>query len=132
MKKILVAIAILITGVVFIKSFYLINGGFDIKIENQTKLDVIGLYLTYDNIKSDINIPSIAAHKAYKLNVNPTEDVGESSMILHYKDNNGNLHTETVIGYFEGGYSGKILITIKSVDEVGKLNIKIKDDISLY
>lgn len=88
--------------------------------------------MTYNNIKSDIKITSIASHNDYKLNVNPTEDVGESSMILQYKDNKGKLHKEIVIGYFEGGYSGKILITIKSVDKDGKLNLKIKEDISLY
>ncbi|MET3195653.1 hypothetical protein [Bacillus sp. OAE603] len=132
MKKNLVIVAILITGIVGVKGYDLINGGFDIKIKNQSNIDITGLYLTYDNIKSDIKIPSIASHKDYNLDVNPTKDVGESSMVLQYKDNKGELHTKTVIGYFEGGYSGKILITIKSVDEDGKLNLKIKEDISLY
>ena len=88
--------------------------------------------MTYDNIKSDLKIPKITSHNDYKLNVNPSKDVGESSMRLQYKDNKGKLHTETVIGYFEGGYSGNIVITIKSVDDDGKLNFKIREDISLY
>ncbi|MFF3021765.1 hypothetical protein ACFVRR_03765 [Gottfriedia sp. NPDC057948] len=132
MKKILVVIAILIMGIVGIKGYFLFRSGFDIKIKNQTNINVTGIYLTYDHFKTDIRIPKIASHKDYKLNINPSKDVGESTMELQYKDNKGNLHTESVIGYFEGGYSGNILITIKSVDEDGKLKIKIKEDISLY
>ncbi|MGG0174672.1 hypothetical protein [Gottfriedia acidiceleris] len=132
MKKILVVIAILITGIVGIIGYFLFQSGFDIKIKNQTNRDVTGIYLTYDHFKTDIKIPTIASHKDYKLNINPSKDVGESTMELQYKDNKGKLHTESVIGYFEGGYSGNILITIKSVDEDGKLKFKIKEDISLY
>ncbi|MEH7452639.1 hypothetical protein [Gottfriedia acidiceleris] len=132
MKKILVIIAILITGIVGIKVYFLFHSGFDIKIKNQTNINVTGIYLTYDHFKNDIKIPTIASHKDYKLNINPSKDVGESTMELQYKDNKGKLHTESVIGYFEGGYSGNILITIKSVDDDGKLKIKIKEDISLY
>ncbi|MEH7400029.1 hypothetical protein V7148_03470 [Gottfriedia acidiceleris] len=132
MKKILVIIAILITGFVGIKGYFLFQSGFDIKIKNQTNKNVTGIYLTYDHFKTDIKIPTIASHKDYKLNIKPSKDVGESTMELQYKDNKGKLHTESVIGYFEGDYSGNILITIKSVYEDGKLKIKIKEDISLY
>jgi len=132
MKKILVVITIMIIGLVGIKGYDLIHVGFEIKIINQTNKELSGLYLTYDNIKSDIKIPLIDLNKDYKLNVNPSEDIGESSMKLHYKDNKGKLHTETVIGYFEGGYSGDILIKIKSIDADGKLKFNIKEDISLY
>ncbi|MET3194110.1 hypothetical protein [Bacillus sp. OAE603] len=132
MKKILVVITIMIIGLVGIKGYDLIHGGFEIKIKNQTNKELSGLYLTYDNIKSDIKIPLIDLNKDYKLNVNPSKDIGESSMKLHYKDNKGKLHKETVIGYFEGGYSGDILIKIKSIDADGKLKFNIKEDISLY
>jgi len=131
MKKILVVIAILIMGLVGIKGYFLFHSGFDIKIKNQTNRNVTGIYLTYDDLKSDIKIPKIASHNDYKLNVNPT-DVGESSIELQYKDYKGKLHKETVIGYFEDGYSGDVLIAIKSVDDDGKLKFKIKEDISLY
>ncbi len=131
MKKILVVLAILITGIVGIIGYFLFQSGFDIKIKNQTNRDVTGINLTYDNFKTDIKIPTIASHKDYKLNINPSKDVGESAMEIQYKDNKGKLHTETVIGYFEGGYSGNIFITIKSIDEDGKLKFRIKEDISL-
>ncbi|KQL39314.1 hypothetical protein AN960_10145 [Bacillus sp. FJAT-25509] len=132
MKKTLIVIAILITGIVGIKGYFLFHSGFDIKIKNQTNRNITGIYLTYNNLKSDIKIPKIASNKDYKLNINPSKNVGESSMNLHYKDNKGKLHTKSVIGYFEGGYSGNLLITIKSVDEEGILKFKIKEDISFY
>ncbi|MFB5284478.1 hypothetical protein [Peribacillus sp. Hz7] len=133
MKKILVVTTVMIIGVV---SYILAQDGFDIKVKNQTNKEISGLYLTYDNIKSGIKIPLIASGKDYKFNVNPIEDSAkdfdEGAMKLQYKDNEGNLHTEYVIGYFEKGYSGDAVITIKSIDVNGKLDIEIKDNTSLY
>ncbi|AIK39054.1 hypothetical protein [Bacillus pseudomycoides] len=53
-------------------------------------------------------------------------------MKLQCKNTKGNLYTEYVIGYFERGYSGNAVITIKFVDANGKLDIEIKDTTSLY
>ncbi|CAH0296340.1 hypothetical protein SRABI96_04439 [Peribacillus sp. Bi96] len=57
--------------------------------------------MSYHHINSDSNIPSILTDKEYKLNVTPTEGFTESSKILHYKDRERMLHTESIIGYFE-------------------------------
>ncbi|ENQ3077966.1 hypothetical protein [Bacillus multifaciens] len=136
MKKFLVAITVMVIGIVGLVGYVLVQDGFDIKVKNQTNKEVSGLYLTYDNIKSDIKIPLIASGEIYKLNVNPTEnsnkDFDEGAMKLQYKDNEGILHTEYVIGYFEKGYSGNAVITIKSIDDNGKLDIEIKENTSLY
>jgi hypothetical protein len=37
------------------------HAGFDVTINNETEVDVEGLYLTYDNIQSDIQIPPVGA-----------------------------------------------------------------------
>ncbi|MEH7464356.1 hypothetical protein V7166_20505 [Bacillus thuringiensis] len=136
MKKFLVVITVMVIGIVGLVGYVLAQDGFDIKVKNQTNKEVSGLYLTYDNIKSDIKIPLIASGEIYKLNVNPTEnsdkDFDEGAMKLQYKDNKGILHTEYVIGYFEKGYSGNAVITIKSIDDNGKLDIEIKENTSLY
>lgn len=126
----------MVIGIVGLVGYVLVQDGFDIKVKNQTNKEVSGLYLTYDNIKSDIKIPLIASGEIYKLNVNPTEnsnkDFDEGAMKLQYKDNEGISHTEYVIGYFEKGYSGNAVITIKSIDDNGKLDIEIKENTSLY
>lgn len=136
MKKFLVVITVMVIGIVGLVGYVLVQDGFDIKVKNQTDKEVSGLHLTYDNIKSDIKIPLIASGEIYKLNVNPTEnsnkDFDEGAMKLQYKDNEGILHTEYVIGYFEKGYSGNAVITIKSIDDNGKLDIEIKENTSLY
>ena len=111
MKKIIVSIIVVIIGALGFATLKLAQDGFDIRVENETNKEVSGLYLTYDNIKSDIKIPSIARGEKYTLNVNPNEDsnddFSEAALKVEYKDNKGNLHTEYVIGYFEKGYSRK-------------------------
>lgn len=136
MKKIIVSIIVVIIGSVGFATFRLVQDEFDIRVANETNKEVSGLYLTYDNIKSDIKIPSIVSGEKYVLNVNQNEvsnnDFSEDALKLEYKDNKGNLHTEYLIGYFEKGYTGKAVINIKSVDENGKLDVEIKNHTSLY
>lgn len=136
MKKIIVSIIVLIIGALGFVTIRLAQEGFDIRVENETNKEVSGLYLTYDNIKSDINIPSIASGEKYTLNVNQNEDsnndFSEAALKLEYKDNKGNLHTEYLIGYFEKGYTGKAVVNIKSIDENGKLEVEIKNHTSVY
>jgi hypothetical protein len=136
MKKIIVSIIVLIIGALGFASYKLGQDGFDIRVENKTNKEVSGLYLTYENIKSNIKIPSLASGDKYTINVNQNEesndDFSEAALKLEYKDNKGDLHTEYVIGYFEKGYSGKAVINIKSVDESGKLEAEIKTNTSLY
>lgn len=55
-------------------SYFFAQDGFDIKVENKTNKEIYGLYLTYENIKSDIKIPSIASGEKYGFNVTPSED----------------------------------------------------------
>lgn len=111
MKKIiLVSVIVVIIGALGFATLKLAQDGFDISVENETNKKVSGLYLTYDNIKLDIKIPSIAPSEKYTLNVNPNENFDEASLKLEYKDTKGNLQTEYVIGYFEKGYSGKAVI----------------------
>lgn len=123
----------MIMGALGFATYKLAKEGFDITVENETNKEVTGLYLTYDNIKKVIKIPSIVSGEKYTLNVNPSEDnnFSEAALKLEYIDNRGNLHTEYVIGYFEKGYSGQAVIKIKSIDEKGKLKLEVKDDTSL-
>ncbi|KRE39727.1 hypothetical protein [Paenibacillus sp. Soil522] len=129
MKKIMVVILVL--GIIGIGSYFLFSGdeGFDITVKNQTNIEISGLYLTYHKISTDIEIPSISSHKEFKFNVTPTptEDFGENTMELYYKDHKGQIHTEYVFGYFEKGYYGKATITLKSVDENGKIQIEVDE-----
>lgn len=136
MKRKLGILFVLVTGLVCLSGFILAQDGFNIKLTNQTKHKISGLYVTYEHINSSIHIPSIVPGKEYSLNVNPaelsTEDFNEAALLLKYKDHNGKTHTEYVIGYFEKGYSGEANITIKSVSPTGELDMDIQEDTSLY
>jgi hypothetical protein len=70
-----------------------------------------------------------ATGKEYKFNVTPTEDFGENTMKLLYKDHKGQLHTESVFGYFEKGYSGDAVVTLKSINENGKIRFEVVEEL---
>lgn len=130
-KKIIIIILLVgFIGGIFL--FFSDHEGFNITVDNQTNTEISGLYLTYDNIKSNIEIPSILSGKEYEFNVNPTEEFGEGSMKLHYKDKKGKLHTEYVFEYIEKGYSGKAIITLKTIDKNGNIQIEIEKNTFLY
>lgn len=119
----------------FVAGYYftsLTDRGFTIEIRNETNAEVSGMYLTYYTSSSNIDIPAIPANKKHKLNVNPTEEFSETSMELQYQDKQGRLHSDTVFGYIEKGYSGEAIVTIQSVDEDGKLQIEVEENTSLY
>jgi hypothetical protein len=106
--------------------FMFFNKGFDITINNNTDITLSGLKVTYEKIAKDIDIPSLSAHKNLKINVLPSENFSENAMRIYYFDNQGSRQEEYIIGYFEKGDSGKIIVNINSVDKDGKLLFKIK------
>jgi len=116
MEKTLAVIAVLIIGTVGLVVFFLGRNGIDIKVINQTNKEISGMYLTYDNIKSDIKIASIASGETYKLNVNTiensTKEFNEGALLLKYIDDGGSLHTEYTVGYIEKGYSGNAVLNL--------------------
>ena len=107
--------------------FIAFTTGFDITINNNTNITVSGLKITYEKITKDIDIPALSAGKKLEINVSPTEDFSENSMKIYYSDKQGNRQEECIVGYFEKGYRGKVIVDINSVDENGKLLFKVKN-----
>ena len=101
MKRIIVP-TVFILGVIGILVLFLPREGFDIEIENQANKDISGLYLTYENIKKDIEIPTIMAgeKEEYQVSVkdNSSDNFEEAALKLVYEDNEGNQQTEYIIG----------------------------------
>ncbi|WP_235850187.1 hypothetical protein M1D49_14375 [Bacillus sp. PK3-056] len=135
MKRIIVP-TVFILGVIGILVLFLPREGFDIEIENQANKDISGLYLTYENIKKDIEIPTIMAGEKEEFQVsvkdNSSDNFEEAALKLVYEDNEGNQQTEYIIGYFEKGYYGEAKINILSVDEKGKLEIEVTENTKLF
>jgi len=130
-KKIMLFMIPFITLVTIFIYHFLFHDGIDIKVQNQTDKEISGLYITYDEIKSDVKIPSLKPNEKYKLNVshskNSNEEFDEGAMVLKYMDKEGKIHTEYISGYIERGYSGFANIKITDVEENGKLKMKITD-----
>lgn len=111
------------------KNFFTRHVGFDIEIKNNTSENISGLVITYEGIEKQIELPKIEPGKAYRINVNPKEKFGENSMIIYYKDKRGVIQKNTLIGYFEKGYSGKVNVKINSQEENGLLIMQIQEKI---
>ena len=116
--------------------FLLTGSSLAVIINNQTDQEISGLTLTYENIKTDIEVDPIAPGDDVVLKIDPetqaTEDFNEAGLELQYEDDNGKVHSESVIGYFEKGYSGDSEVTIKSIDENGMLEVIVEEDTALY
>lgn len=128
---IITAILLVLIALVSIvyKNFFTRHVGFDIEIKNNTSENISGLVITYEGIEKDIELPKIELGKTYKINVNPQENFGENTMIIYYKDKRGVIQKNTLIGYFEKGYSGKVNVTINSREENGLLIMQIQEKI---
>jgi ABC-type lipoprotein release transport system permease subunit len=128
-RSIIAALALLLIALGFItyKLFVDKCDGFDIEIKNNTSESIRGLTITYENIVKDIELPEIEAGKIYKININPTEDFNENSMLLYYKDKRGVIQKNTLIGYFEKGYNGKVKVNINSQDKNGLIIMQIQE-----
>lgn len=122
-----VLIFLIIVGKVVCSFFF--TTGFDITFVNRTDNQIEGLYITYGNITNDIEVPSISKNSSFKININPSENLDETSMKLYYFDKNNNKNEETIIGYFERGYSGKVAVEIQDTDENGKHKFKVNENI---
>ncbi len=124
---------ILVIGVIFCAMAILMlskgPAGFAITIENNTQFDVTGLQISYEHITKDIEIPEIKAGTTYGLVVNPTENFGENHMLLNYSDETGAKQSKILVGYFEKGYSGKVNVKIKSVNDKGVFELEVDEDI---
>lgn len=125
MKKIIFLFVVIGTVCAVIALQFRGHAGFDVMIHNKTEVAIEGLFLTYNNIQSDIQIPPVGTGEKITINVNPTEKFGENSMRLYYRDHNGKIHKETVFGYFEQGYFGQAFVTLKEIDEKGLITMEI-------
>lgn len=109
MKKKSLFVLVSVSIIVFI-SILLFKVGIDIRLSNQTDYEISGLYITYDEIKSDVKIPTIKPKENYILEVsdskNSNKNFDEAALLIEYEDKNGKLHKEYIVGYIERGYSG--------------------------
>ena len=103
--------------------------GFDIEIKNNTSESISGLGITYTGIGKDIELPEVKAGEQYKLNIDPSEDFSENSMIIYYKDKRGYTQKNTLIGYFEKGNKGKATVNMISQDKNGLIMMQIEEEL---
>lgn len=124
---VVIVLLLIVSGFVSYKVYSNKHVGFNIEIKNNTGVNISGLTITYKGIVKDLEIPEIESGKIYKLNINPKEDFNENSMIIYYKDKRGYIQKNTLIGYFEKGYNGRVNVNINSQDKNGLIIMQVQE-----
>jgi hypothetical protein len=127
MKKGFALVVLFIFIVIAVVYIDIEPAGFDLTIKNDTAEEITDLYITYNEITEEINIPPIAPGGEYKLTVRPTEEFGENSMTMYYLDTAGIKREETIFGYFEEGYYGEATIILNTIDQQGVIQMTISE-----
>ncbi|MGL5646831.1 MAG: hypothetical protein ACRDDY_03185 [Clostridium sp.] len=126
-NKIIVAssISILVTLALSIRVF--MKEEYKIIIQNDTNNVITNLELKY--IKGEIIKEKLMVNGNEKIEYTlSTKNLeGKNVVLLSYKDKNGMMQEEIIIGYLEKGYGGKVHVTIEKIDSDGKLDMKIKN-----
>ena len=130
MKKIwIIVVSLIFLGIISyiaFTNFYVPVRGFEVTIENLTGESIDGIYLTCKGIGKDIEVPLLKPHNKIVTSVQP-KNYGENSIVLYYKDVNGTLNKQTLVGYFEESYgNGYVTLKIENIEAGGKLKINSK------
>ncbi|MDZ5253237.1 hypothetical protein [Clostridium sp. LIBA-8841] len=113
-----ILILLLSVGVYLVKD----SSTFKITINNKTNKEISGLKISYSNNSKNINVPSIKAGKSTELKVKADES---GSLVMYYTDILGDSHKEILAGYFQKGFSGKVVVNITTVNDLGIYGMEI-------
>lgn len=116
--------------------FLMAQSNLEIVLNNDTDKELSGLVLSYEGIKEDIEIPSIAAGKTEVASIDvkqqSDDDFSKAELLLIYTDDAGETHRETVMEQMEAGERADAEVTIEAIENDGKLKMDIQDITNLY
>lgn len=122
-KKTLIILGIILILLLSVGVYWLSNSStFKITINNKTNKEISGLQISYSNNSKSINVPSIKAGESTEVKVKTDES---GSLVMYYTDILGDSHKEILAGYFQQGDSGKVVVNITSVNELGIYGMEI-------
>lgn len=122
-KKILMILGIILIVLLSVGVYWLKDSStFKITINNKTNKEISGLQISYSNNSKSIKVPSIKAGESTEVKVKADES---GSLVMYYTDILGDSHKEILAGYFQQGDSGKVVVNITSVNELGIYGMEI-------
>lgn len=125
-SKIIVSVTTIVVVLIALALIKNISDGYKLSITNITDSTIIDLELRYKVGGVIKTISKIEPNKSWKERVDTKKVQGENSIFLIYKDKNGNIHDECLVGYLENGYNGQVDAVINKIDEDGKLEISLE------
>lgn len=126
----MIALLLIILFVLPVKGMF--SSAITITITNQSEHQLDAMEISYFYNKEEIVIPSLEPKETYQVKIAPRETFSESSIKLLYRDKNGKQLEETIVGYFEKGYSGSADVTAKNIQSSGKMTFDTEEDLSVY
>ena len=102
------------------------NSGYKIHIVNNTNQSIKSIEIKFKVGSILETISQIDPSSSWKTTIDTNSIQGENSIVLIYKDNQGNSYEKTIVGYLEKGYIGKVKVFIDKIDENGRLEINTK------
>jgi hypothetical protein len=128
-KRWIIAAILIVVGIIvyiFFNNSYTQIKGFKLTFENSTGDRVEGIYLTCAGISKDIDVPALEPNTKTVVKVQP-KNYGENSLELYYKDKQGSVNKQTIVGYFEESYgNGYVEVKVENVEADGKLKMSSK------
>lgn len=122
-KKTLIILGIILIVLLSVGVYWLKDSStFKITINNKTNKEISGLQISYSNNSKSIKVPSIKAGESTEVKVKADES---GSLVMYYTDILGDSHKEILAGYFQQGDSGKVVVNITSVNELGIYGMEI-------
>lgn len=122
-KKTLIILGIILIVLLSVGVYWLKDSStFKITINNKTNKEISGLQISYSNNSKSINVPSIKVGESTEVKVKADES---GSLVMYYTDILGDSHKEILAGYFQQGDSGKVVVNITSVNELGIYGMEI-------
>ena len=122
-KKILIILGIILILLIGLGFYFVSNKStYKVIINNKTNKEINGLQISYSNNNKNINVPSIKVGSSEEVKLK-TEENG--SLVMYYTDILGDSHKEILVGYFQKGSYGKVVVNITAVNDLGIYSVEI-------
>lgn len=104
-----------------------IFGHYRVSISNKTNIPLENLDLILNEGTRLSSIQSLKPNEKWKFSLDTRDTEEENSMVLKYKDFEGLIRQDFVIGYFEDGYGGSVQVIISDINDQGVLTLEVEE-----
>lgn len=122
-KKNLIILGIILVVLIGAGLYFFNNKStYKVVINNKTDKEISGLQISCGSNSKNIEVPDIGPSSSKEVRVKSEEN---GSLVMYYTDYLGDSHKELLAGYYQKGASGKIVVNITSINDLGIYSMEI-------